>query len=212
MATFRYWWLIWRMWELWLLLALWGYLGYFFGIIDSLASFCHFWLIWLFCGINGYFQYYRQFWLFSGIGGDFGYFLFDCFLCSLTNLRFEIHSDLKYVDMKSPRKLLLHRRSKKFWCRSAKFWRSYAQIFLKCAAQSNFKMTEDRQRRRTKNQDEGQSFDILKTMIFHGGRIAIHLTCEICSKMHSSPFFTVFEGVSIFHFALYYAVFFLDQF
>lgn len=181
------------MWELWLLLALWGYLGYFFGIIDSLASFCHFWLIWLFCGINGYFQYYRQFWLFSGIGGDFGYFLFDCFLCSLTNLRFEIHSDLKYVDMKSPRKLLLHRRSKKFWCRSAKFWRSYAQIFLKCAAQSNFKMTEDRQRRRTKNQDEGQSFDILKTMIFHGGRIAIHLTCEICcSKMHSSPFFYSF--------------------
>lgn len=44
-----------------------------------------------------------------------------------------------------------------------------------CAAQSNFRMTED-----SRPRDEGQSFDILKTMIFHGGRIAIHLTCEIC--------------------------------
>ena len=210
MATFRYWWLIWRMWELWLPLALWGYLGYFFGIIDSLASFCHFWLIWLFCGINGYFQYYRQFWLFSGIGGDFGYFLFDCFLCSLTNLRFEIHSDLKYVDMKSPRKLLLHRRSKKFWCRSAKFWRSYAQIFLKCAAQSNFKMTEDRQRRRTK----------MKGKVLTFWKRWFSTVVELQSIWHVKSvvkcilllFFTVFEGVSIFHFALYYAVFFLDQF
>ena len=80
-----------------------------------------------------------------------------------------------------------------------------------CAAQSNFRMTED-----SRPRDEGQSFDILKTMIFHGGRIAIHLTCEICRpKCILLSFFTIFKrkrgGVSIFHFALYYAVFLLDQ-
>ena len=107
--------------------------------------------------------------------------------------------------MKSPPKLLLHRR-KSFDAKVQSFW-----LCANCAAQSNFRMTED-----SRPRDEGQSFDILKTMIFHGGRIAIHLTCEICRpKCILLIFFTIFKrkrgGVSIFHFALYYAVFLLDQ-
>ena len=58
---------------------------------------------------------------------------------------------------------------------------------------STIEFQNDRRQTEEEDQDEGQSFDILKTMIFHGGRIAIHLTCEICcSKMHSSPFFYSF--------------------
>ena len=81
---------------------------------------------------------------------------------------------------------------------------------------STIEFQNDRRQTVEEDQDEGQSFDILKTMIFHGGRIAIHLTCEICRpKCILLIFFTIFKrkrgGVSIFHFALYYAVFLLDQ-
>ena len=104
---------------------------------------------------------------------------------------------------------------KNFCCTEEKVLMQKCKVFglcANCAAQSNFRMTED-----SRPRDEGQSFDILKTMIFHGGRIAIHLTCEICRPkcILLIFFFTIFKrkrgGVSIFHFALYYAVFLLDQ-
>ena len=107
--------------------------------------------------------------------------------------------------MKSPPKLLLRRR---------KSFDAKVQSFL--AMRKLCSTIEFQNDRRQSTIDEGQSFDILKTMIFHGGRIAIHLTCEICRpKCILLIFFTIFKrkrgGVSIFHFALYYAVFLLDQ-